>query len=138
VDGPVVGFSSGSITGGSAVSAAMATAKATVHIGSARPTRVIVTAVPQRITDSRSAQIIALVFDADGNPVANVPVVFTVNGATETMESQGRAVFTDNNGQATDVLRTRYPRDAVQKTVTVTATTANGISPTTPVTVTIN
>jgi hypothetical protein len=43
----------------------------------------------------------------------------------ETLDSGGTPQFTDTNGQAFDTLRTRAPFD-VAKTVTVTATTANG------------
>ena len=39
----------------------------------------------------------------------------------EHMDSQGQPVFTDSNGQARDVLRTRYPREAPQRRVTVRA-----------------
>jgi hypothetical protein len=134
---PVLAFSSGAVTGASSVLVTDASATVTVTIGSARPTRVLLTVTPQRLTESRTARVIALVFDAEGNPVANVPVVFSVVGATELLDSQGRPVFTDNSGEATDVLRTRYPIGSPQKTVTVTATTANGISAT-AVTVTIN
>jgi hypothetical protein len=100
-----------------------------VTVGSETPTRVLLTANPSRITsDSRSTHIAAMVFDAHGNPVANVPVIFTVAPpssdplAYEFMDSEGRPVFTDNNGRAEDVMRTRYPRDAAQRDVTVTAT----------------
>jgi hypothetical protein len=103
-----------------------ATATATIDVGSIRPELVVVTASPQRILESRSSQIVAVVLDANGNPVPNVPVFFSVDGATEFMESGGQPVFTDQDGRARDVLRTRYPRDAVGKSVTVTATTANG------------
>lgn len=99
---------------------------ATVTIGSALPATVIVTAFPQRLTDKRASLITANVADANGNPVANVPVIFQVDGATEFMDSQSSPTFTDNNGQAQDLMRTRYDPDAAQKQVTVKATTANG------------
>ena len=69
----------------------------------------LVTANPSRITDSRSTHIIANVFDAAGNPAASVPVFFTVASSTEYMDSQGNPIFTDNNGRAEDVMRTRRP-----------------------------
>jgi len=97
-----------------------------VNIGTILPDHIIMTADPTRITTSRTSHIIANVFDASGNPVANVPVFFTTNGATETMESGGNPVFTDTNGRAEDTLRTKYPHDAAFKTVTVTATTSDG------------
>ena len=78
-----------------------------VSIGGVLPRRVIVTADPSRITTSRSTHVIATVIDADGNPVANVAVIFEVNSATEFMDSAGNPIFTDNNGRAEDVMRTR-------------------------------
>ena len=59
----------------------------------------------------------------------NVPVVFSLERhdlIEETLDSGGAPQFTDSNGQAFDTLRTRAPVGGVQKTVTVTATTANG------------
>ena len=41
---------------------------------------------------------------------------------SESLDSQGTPVYTDTNGRATDVLRTRYPREAQQRSVTVTVT----------------
>jgi len=100
-----------------------------ISIGSALPTRVLVTASPQRITTPRQAAITATVYDKSGNPVQNVPVVFSLSGALieETLESGGGQLFTDSSGQVHDTLRTRAPVGGLQKTVTVTATTANGI-----------
>ena len=125
VDAPVVGFSSGSITGGSAVSAAMASASTTVIIGSARPDHVVLTANPPRITTGTSTTLLAQVFDATGNPVANVPVIFQITSTTPQarLDSGGQAVFTDNDGRATDILRTN---STVAGNITVTATAANG------------
>lgn len=114
-------------------SSGLATGTATISVGSVLPALVVVTAAPQRILESRSSQIVAVVLDANGNPVPNVPVFFSTNGATESMDSAGQPVFTDNDGRARDVLRTRYPRDAVGKSVTVTATAANGIEGSTTV-----
>lgn len=62
---------------------------------------------------------------ATATPVPSAPA----NGggtATETLDSQGQPVFTDTNGQARDVLRTRWPRDAGPRPVTVIARTATG------------
>ena len=104
-------------------------ATATITIGSALPTRVLVSASPQRITTPRQATISANVFDEFGNPVQNVPVVFSVDGSLieETLDSGGTPLFTDSSGRVSDTLRTKAPVGGVQKTVTVTATTANGI-----------
>lgn len=155
----------------------------TVHVGTPDAKTIIVTAFPQRLTDQRASLITANVFDGDGNPVASVPVIFTVEPGsgglapaswlsrsypqaapapnqttttttssttttttttlapqpadlTEFMDSQGTPTFTNNNGQAQDVMRSRYPRDGEPKTVTVRATTPNGTTST--VTVYIN
>jgi hypothetical protein len=115
------------VTGGSVVTAASAMATVKVIIGSARPHSVIVTADPPRITTGRSATIIAQVFDEFGNPVANVPVIFRIIGATNAvtarLDSGGREAFTDNNGRATDILRTN---STLSGEVEVEATTATG------------
>jgi hypothetical protein len=111
-----------------AVSGGDATAGVTaeVVIGSARPARVLLVPDRPRITNPRYVGVVATVFDADGNPVANVPVVFIVEqlgsgDATERMQSGGVPIFTDNNGQARDEVLTEYdPGDPV-KTVEVSA-----------------
>ena len=84
---------------------------------------------PQRITSPRQSTITATVFDQFGNPVQNVPVAFSLSGSLieETLASGGAPIFTDSNGQARDTLVTKAPAGGVQKTVTVAATTANGI-----------
>lgn len=104
------------------------TIKKEIRIGSALPNSVVVTADPPRISGSRTSLIVANVFDEFGNPVTNVPVIFTVtaNPLEESLDSGGRPQFTDTNGQAFDVLRTRAAVAGVQKRVTVTATTPNG------------
>jgi hypothetical protein len=95
-----------------------------IRVGGAREVRISVSAVPQRLTDSRTSQITASVFDEFGNPVPNIGVIFNVDGdSTDFMESNGRPIFTDNDGRARDVYRTRYPFGAPPKVVTVIATT---------------
>jgi hypothetical protein len=115
--------------GTSSTATGTGSATITISIGSSLPTRVVVGASPQRITSSRQSTITANVFDEFGNPVQNVPVVFSIGGSLveETLESGGAPRYTDSNGQAFDVLRTRAPVGGIQKTVTVTATTANGV-----------
>jgi hypothetical protein len=142
--------------GGSASSST--TGQVTVKIGSSLPAHMVLVAVPNRLTDQRWSRITANVFDGSGNPLARVPVIFTIGGSTPTptptpttvragigtaltqaedwLDSDSAPVFTDNNGQAFDVLRTNYPRDAEQRTVVVEATTSN--EKTKQVTVTIN
>jgi hypothetical protein len=92
-----------------------------VVIGSALPARLLVTAEPSRITVSASTHVTANVFDDDGNPAANVPVIFTITAdpATEWMDSQGAPIHTDTNGRASDVMRTRRTTSG---TATVKAT----------------
>jgi hypothetical protein len=113
-----------------------------VVIGSALPARVLMSADPPQIrTDAaRQSFISAFVYDANGNAVVNVPVIFTLQDPatdnTERLENEGQPVYTDNNGRAQDVLRTLYPLSAPPKAVVVVATTANGV--TAEVTVGIN
>jgi hypothetical protein len=116
-----------SVTGASAISAAQADGKATVIIGSARPTKVILSADPPRLGTGRSTTLLAQVFDENGNPAANVPVVFQIVSGTVQgrLDSGGRAVFTDNDGRATDVLRTN---STVAGSIVVRATAANGVA----------
>jgi Bacterial Ig-like domain (group 1) len=79
-----------------------------VMIGSALPRSVVLTANPPTIRGGGSSTIIANVFDEFGNPVANVPVIFSVSGLLgASLESGGSQKFTDTNGQAFDTLRTR-------------------------------
>ncbi|MGE0456140.1 MAG: hypothetical protein AB7O37_22675 [Vicinamibacteria bacterium] len=122
-------------SGGPAVAASPASSGGTgsasvqVVIGSALPARVLVTANPTRVTSPRQSLIRAFVVDANGNPVNNVPVIFTVEqpaGAlnADFMESRGAPVFTDNNGVAEDNLLVRYPSDDPAKIVTIRATAA--------------
>ena len=127
----------------------------TVRIGNVTAQTLVLTAFPLRLTDSRTSQLTATVFDTNGNLLSGVPVFFEVTafvnlpGPTPTpgtptptpspaptatatpqggtgeglehLDSQGQPVFTDSNGQARDVLRTRYPREAPQRRVTVRA-----------------
>jgi hypothetical protein len=81
-----------------------------VVIGNTNVSRVLVNAVPSRITTGmRATSIVATAFDSAGNPIAQVPIFFRVesNRNTEFMDSSGNPVFTDNNGRAEDILRTR-------------------------------
>jgi hypothetical protein len=103
-----------------------------ITVGSALPNRVSVSADPPHISAGRPATLRATVFDERGNPVQNVPVSFSVTGSTVRLDSGGAFLFTDSNGQVTDTLRTSAPAGSTG-TVTVTATTANGVSGTTTV-----
>jgi Big-like domain-containing protein len=103
------------------------TAGASVSIGNAVASRMILLANPPRITlsVSKTTHIFATVLDSNGNPVPNIGVIFTVNSATETMDSAGRPVFTDSNGTAEDVLRTKRNTPG---TVTVQVQTLGGLT----------
>jgi hypothetical protein len=82
----------------------------TITIGSALPASVIVTANPTNVAAGGEVVITANVFDKFGNPVANVPVIFTLRGnvlPNERLDSGGAQRFTDTNGQAFDSIRTR-------------------------------
>lgn len=80
-----------------------------IVVGNVNVTAIRLRAVPTRITNSNTTHVIATVVDRNGNPVANVPVTFVVveDPATDFFESAGAPVFTDNNGEAEDLLRTR-------------------------------
>ena len=136
-----VNFVSDSRSGRATVTAISGQAGATnptveIAIGNALPTRVNVTCDPQRITSPRNCRIVATVFDEFGNPVQNVPVSFSLDSTVvveETLDSGGALLFTNSNGQVSDTMRTQAPIGLGQKTVTVTATTANGITGSTTV-----
>lgn len=80
-----------------------------IDIGNIRVRAIRLRAVPPRITISNSTHVIATVIDEFGNPIPNVPVYFTVlrDLETEFFDSAGAPLFTNNNGEAEDVLRTR-------------------------------
>jgi hypothetical protein len=140
------GFSASDVRVTAALSGIAVTASFPVFIGNQEAEQLIVTANPPRITETRPSTITANVTDAVGNPIAGVPVFFSVStgsvpgtgtatptpgGAapTESLDSQGQPVFTDTNGQARDVLRTRWPREAQARSVQVTARVpANSLS----------
>jgi len=138
----VQAFSGGSAASGDST-ASGASASIEVIIGSALPARIVVTAFPSRIVSPRASTIRAFVVDTNGNPVFNVPVVFSVEQAgsaapTEFMNSRGTPIFTDNNGLAEDTLQTSYATDAAPKTVTVRAVVTFDPTKTATVAVTIN
>ena len=101
-----------------------------VTIGNLAAKSVFVTADPPQITNPRGSSLIrATVFDEFGNPLPGVPVFFEVNppppptpatfngqANSYSLDSGGRPVFTDSNGQAFDNLRTQ---STASSTVTV-------------------
>lgn len=117
-------------SGSTALAATTAAVSKTISvtIGTKAPTNVVISADPRNIAADapRYSNLTATVFDKDGNPIANVPVVFRIFEGSDTdfsefVESGGRPVFTDNNGQAHDRLWTSLPRDATSQTVKVEA-----------------
>ena len=106
---------------------------------------VLVTANPQVLAKDRSSTIVANVFDPAGNPVQNVPIIFTAALAdttttpapvlTEFLESGGAPRFTDSNGQAFDTLTSRVANGTLTKVVQVTAHPPKGNEPTVDITV---
>jgi hypothetical protein len=103
-------------------------ASVVITVGSALPELVLVTADPPVLSAQRHSRITATVFDADGNPVQNVPVSFSLDdtASAERLDSGGAFQYTNSNGQVFDTLRTQMPFGLASATVTVTATTANG------------
>lgn len=105
----------------------------TIHVGNGRPTRVLVISDPPVLTaQQRNARITATVFDDNGNPVQNVPVAFALDDSAvdERLDSGGALQYTNSNGQVFDTLHTQALSGTTAVSVTVTATTANGISST--------
>jgi hypothetical protein len=97
---------------------------------------VVVVPNPPQLGNNRCTTVVANVFDANGNPVLNVPIIFSVSSPTsEFFESGGSPIFTDTNGQSSDVMCTRRPRTDPETTVTVTATPPLGTPGTTIVTI---
>jgi hypothetical protein len=133
----ITAISGGAATGGGDSSTGSGTGSASVQvvIGSARPARVLVVATPNAIRSTSSSLITANVFDEDGNPVANVPVIFSLSAGTdqspegvgEYLDSGGSQLFTNTNGQVSDTLRSRRALSD-SALLTVTATTPNGIT----------
>jgi hypothetical protein len=119
-------------TSTSTAAAAQATVKITV--GAALPDKVVLGANPQLITSPRYATIVATVYDSNGNPVQNVPVIFRIDSVTiggvaapllERLDSGSAPRYTDSTGQAFDVLSTSAPSSVDPRIVTVSATTSN-------------
>jgi hypothetical protein len=105
-----------------------------VEIGSALPTSLVLTADPPTVRAGGSSTITANVFDTFGNPVANVPVIFTLSVpatlAGARLDSGGSQRFTDTNGQAFDTLHTRAGTSGL---ASVSATAAGDLASRAPV-----
>jgi adhesin/invasin len=106
-----------------------------VMIGNSK--RMVLTADPQRLTSPGESRITANVFDWNGNPIANTPVVFSLvadKALRDTLQSGSVPQYTDANGRAFDVLSARGSTGS-QRTTTVKAETFNGLSETVDVVV---
>jgi hypothetical protein len=88
-----------------------------VTIGSKLPARVIVTANPARITSPRSALITANVFDAFGNPVANVPVFFAITHVLTTPTPPTTTTTTSTTSSTTTTTTTTLPSAPLEETL---------------------
>lgn len=99
-----------------------------ITVGNLNVTAIRLRAIPTRLTNSNTTHVIATVVDTNGDPVANVPVTFFVtdNPATDFFESAGHPIFTNNNGEAEDLLRTVRTLVGVI-TVKASVPSANGI-----------
>jgi hypothetical protein len=96
--------------GGGTVGSGTGSATTDILVGSVQLTakeQISLNADPPRITISNSTHVRATVIDKQGNPLPNVPVQFFVVDSSEFMDSAGHPIFTNNNGQAEDVMRTR-------------------------------
>ena len=107
---PSTGAATVSAAAGSAAGATNASTDVT--IGTVGADSIFASADPPQITNPKGSSLIrATVFDKSGNPLAGVPVFFDVKTTKGTgnnaMDSGGRPVFTDSNGQAFDNLRTK-------------------------------
>lgn len=85
-----------------------------ITVGNERVRAVRLRVEPPRVplsTGANTTRVIATVFGESGNPVPNVPVYFeVVNPAdrfTDHFDSSGEPRFTNNNGEAEDIFRTR-------------------------------
>ena len=110
-------------------------ATVTILIGNARIQDIRLRADPPRITTSNSTHVFAFVIDANGNGIPNVPVRFEVlpdsGGGGTASPSPGTApapggngteffdvtgpVFTNNNGEAENVMRTRRETQGIAR-----------------------
>ncbi|HKC11723.1 MAG TPA: Ig-like domain-containing protein [Vicinamibacteria bacterium] len=134
--GPAVAPSASPSPGGGGAGSGTGSCSTTVTIGSARPALVKVVPNPPRLANNRCTTITATVFDANGNFVSNVPIIFSVSSPNaEFFQSGGIPIFSDTNGQSSDQMCTRRLRDDPQATVTVTATPPVGTPGTTTVTI---
>lgn len=104
-------------TGGGTVGSGTGSATTEVTVGNVQiegESQIRLRADPPRITISNSTHVTASVVDLRGNPIPNVAVSFRIDPESEAacpgcefFDSAGRPIFTNNNGEASDVMRTR-------------------------------
>ncbi|HXB56648.1 MAG TPA: hypothetical protein VN461_17905 [Vicinamibacteria bacterium] len=134
--GPAAAPSASPSPGTGGASSGNGTCSTAVTIGSARPALVKVVPNPPRLAGNRCTLITATVYDTNGNPVSNVPIIFSVSSPTaEFFQSGSVPIFSDTNGQSSDFMCTRRSPDDPETTVTVTATPPVGTPGTTLVTI---
>jgi hypothetical protein len=74
-----------------------------VRIGAGEGAQIVLTANPTTVTGPDfTTELVATVFDDGGNPLPNVPIVFTTTAGV--LASRGSVIRTNANGQATDRL----------------------------------
>jgi hypothetical protein len=120
-----------------------ATGSVDVKVGAILVKTILVSANPQRIVfEPRQSQIVATALDGDGNPIANIPLFFTLKEEGnasglpryEWMESGSSPVYTDNNGRAYNTLYTRAGVTLPPRKIDVTVVgTAGDVAGTTSV-----
>ena len=119
----------------SAISGFVVAEDVKVTIGNAAVKQIVLRANPARIPpNSNTTHVFAAVFDESGNPVPNVPVFFSVVSSSPAMATEffvtSGPVFTNNNGEAENVLRTnRQTAGEVKVTATVPGAPAAVVSP---------
>jgi hypothetical protein len=100
-----------------------------VLIGNVNAATVLLAPSGPKLVQGRPLTMVASVFDSAGNPLANVPVFFTISPPTSTefLDSSGTTPeFTDTNGQAMDTLHTKQPPGSAETAITVVATVPSG------------
>jgi hypothetical protein len=110
-----------------------------VLIGNVNAATILIQPSGPKLVQGRPLTMVASVFDSAGNPLANVPVFFTINPPTSTefLDSSGTTPeFTNTNGQAFDTLHTKQPPGSAETAITVVATVPSG--PQNSVTVLVN
>jgi hypothetical protein len=84
-----------------------------IRVGNQRVNAIRLRANPPQITNSNTTHVIATVVDSFGNPVPNVAVFFEVESTNPPAQSDldffetTGPIFTDNNGEAENIFRTR-------------------------------